>query len=407
MSCSRPPLDPNTKQQHISPFLFKILPCRNADKLRKAGVGEGKETVEEQEDSWMTSWSGVSPRKELAKIATNRARIALWRKNDQYQACQQCREKKIGGPFIPNPSRPFGRMPRAVRDAWSVVRSVRLWLKEILCIRIDGTCLETAEELWRGTLVPPQHRRFSWRGTGREWIEGRREKERLESILMPKSEEDAVGEMDMDCPEPNRPDQVQEWLAGLSPVVPAQSVVGDDEENVHPDENNMHPEGSGEMEVDEPSEIEKAEEERAVAEQADDEVSNLQIEVLLSQLQARHDAIKAKPVVKVKKTIMKKELPPDTELLDELSVGFQSGLRPDGIVEFILDDDDKPVTSDVAATQVDQNQISHVVAKGAEESQIFSGAERGTRCTGIPSTPLTRLRSRVAESMAFSHELYN
>jgi hypothetical protein len=44
-------LDPSTKQQHISPFLFKILPCRNADKLRKAGVGEGKETVEEQEDS--------------------------------------------------------------------------------------------------------------------------------------------------------------------------------------------------------------------------------------------------------------------------------------------------------------------------------------------------------------------
>jgi hypothetical protein len=78
---------------------------------------------------------------------------------------------------------------------------------------------------------------------------------RLESILMPKSEEDAVGEMDVDCPEPNRPDQVQEWLAGLSPVVPAQSVIGDDEENVHPDENNMRPEGSGEMEMDKPSEI--------------------------------------------------------------------------------------------------------------------------------------------------------
>jgi hypothetical protein len=33
----------------------------------------------------------------------------------------------------------------------------------------------------------------------------------------------------------------------------------------------------------------------------------------------------------------------------------------------------------VATTQVNQNQISHVVAKGAEESQIFGGAERGTR----------------------------
>jgi hypothetical protein len=88
---------------------------------------------------------------------------------------------------------------------------------------------------------------------------------------------------------------------------------------------------------------EKVAEERAAAEQADAEASG-QIEDLLTQLHARCNAIKAKPVMKPK-NIMKKQLLPNTELLNEPPTGFRSGLRPDGIVEFILDDDNELVAS--------------------------------------------------------------
>ncbi|KAJ7834734.1 hypothetical protein B0H14DRAFT_3461900 [Mycena olivaceomarginata] len=254
----------------------------------------------------------------------------------------------------------------------------------------DSLGKETAEELSRELLNltsqvllnnEPNHQAARWYLLNTEGIHGEEPvvkqlrncpmppSKHLDNVLTPKSEEDAVGEMDVDSPEPSRQDQVQEWLAGLSPIGPVQSVVGNDKEDVRQDENNKHPEDSGGMEVDRPGEIglflqlapdliliptavepelkvegpteeemlvrlagqkaEKAEEERAAAE----------------QLHARCNAIKAKLVVKPKKIIVKKELPPDTELLDELPTGFRPGLRPNGIVEFVLDDDNKPVAS--------------------------------------------------------------
>lgn len=202
-----------------------------------------------------------------------------------------------------------------------------------------------------------------------------------DSILTPESEEDTEGEMDVDRPEPSHPGQVQEWLAGLSPVIPAQSVIGNDEEDVRSDENNTHPEDSGGMELDRPGEFglflqlapdlilvpiavepepkvegpteeemlarsarqksEKVAEERAAAEQANEDP---QIKVLLAQLHARREEIKAKLVKKPKKFIMK-ELPPDAILLAEPPTGFWSRLRPDGIVKFVSDDNDEPVAS--------------------------------------------------------------
>jgi hypothetical protein len=87
----------------------------------------------------------------------------------------------------------------------------------------------------------------------------------LVSVLTPGPEEDAEdaeGEMDMDRPEENHPDEdylepdrpepshmneIQEWLARLEPAVIAQSVTGNDEEDAHPDKNNACLEDTGDI----------------------------------------------------------------------------------------------------------------------------------------------------------------
>jgi hypothetical protein len=181
---------------------------------------------------------------------------------------------------------------------------------------------------------------------------------------MPRPEEDADGEMDVDRPEEihpeeNRPEpshagQIQEWLARLEPAVIARSE----------DAGNMETDGPGEFglflqlapdlilvpiavepkpKAEEPSEQEmlvrsagrKAEKER------EEELER--VEALMAELQSKREALAAA----VKLELLPVEIPAQARLLEDPPSGFQSGLRPDGRVEFVLDDDDnkEPVAS--------------------------------------------------------------
>lgn len=185
------------------------------------------------------------------------------------------------------------------------------------------------------------------------------------------SKEDITEEMDVDCPEEidvdclelDNSSQIQEWFCGLSSTIPVDSVDGDGEENNRLDNENVRLEGMGEidkMEVSGPGEFgpflqlapdliavpiavelelkvegppeeemlarlagykaEKAAGEEAEAQQVANKAAAARLEAQMTELQAQHDALKAKLVVK--KAVVKKELPSDATLLAEPPVRF-------------------------------------------------------------------------------------
>ncbi|KAJ7876490.1 hypothetical protein B0H14DRAFT_2568203 [Mycena olivaceomarginata] len=331
-------------------------------------------------------------------------------KNDQYQAYQQCRQKKICCPFVTKPVWTVRKnattgilecpgRPVAAEEDFMVPEDCHTQIDDlhadVSTLMEHVRQLETSEELSRtpeqrpeppsGAPVPSCCNNSKEGGLdgkiksgiaelliyqiptllnteglhGEEPVTGgfkveKRKKRRVmvvvevkrpsnhpttpskcpDSILTPESEEDTEGEMDVDRPEPDRPE----------PSHPGQRIWAvwrwtDPQWN-------RSQRWRGQLRRrcwrDQPGKKQRRWRRKGRRQKQANE--DPQIKVLLAQLHARHEEIKAKLVAKPKKFIMK-ELPPDAILLAEPPTGFWSGLRPDGIVKFVSDDNDEPVAS--------------------------------------------------------------
>ncbi|KAJ7809736.1 hypothetical protein B0H14DRAFT_2607889 [Mycena olivaceomarginata] len=198
--------------------------------------------------------------------------------------------------------------------------------------------------------------------------------QRPASVLTPEPEEDADGEMDVDenDPEENRPEEdhpetshsshIQEWLAGLEPAEIAQSE----------DTGDMELDGPGEFgpflqlapdlilvpvaeepkpKEEEPSEAEMLARSAGRKEEKAREEELARVEAQMAELQSKRDALAATKAVKLE--LLPVELPAQAQLLEDTPSGFRAGLRPDGRVEFVLDDDDEEPVASGSGTRPD------------------------------------------------------
>jgi hypothetical protein len=75
------------------------------------------------------------------------------------------------------------------------------------------------------------------------------------------------------------------------------------------------------------------------------------VEAQMAELESRREALAAAQPVKLE--LLPVELPSQPQMLEDAPSGFRAGLRPDGQVEFVLDDDDEEPVASGSGTRPD------------------------------------------------------
>ncbi|KAJ7308594.1 hypothetical protein DFH08DRAFT_975190 [Mycena albidolilacea] len=364
-------------------------------------------------------------------------------KNAPYQACFGCKKKKIGCPFVTRAvqnvrknaaasgSKRLGRAGGSARLEWAeddvVLPAGRRTRLDDVCADVSALTgrireLEAFEELARELLILTSRallandpslsaaQRYLLNVEDRQRaevpVEGgsrvvkKRKRvvvlmelkrprnqstsasQRLASVLTPKPEEDADGEMDVDGaegirpeendPEENRPEEdhpetshlshIQEWLAGLEPADIAQSEDAGDMELDGPGEFGpflqLAPDlilvpiaEEPKLKEEEQSEAEMLARSAGRKEEKAREEELARVEAQMAELQSKRNALAATKAVKLE--LLPVELPAQAQLLEDALSGFRAGLRPDGQVEFVLDDDDEEPVASGSGTRPD------------------------------------------------------